>query len=620
MYLMYIHVIMIKLLRKKVKSMKQLKLQTKLFLAYVGLSIIILLTFSMFFYKYVSKLLINQELQSISIQNTYFQNQVEEVLNDMDTVSININYSNLVKSKLDTSFNLDISRDTMNDLANLFVTINGADIKVDQINLYDLQGNMLKVGIKTNTDIIDIQSLTWFDEVLALSGKKLISKPYNTSAFSTSSYYSDWFLSVYRTYNNQYNQTVGAVETIKNCKSVFKSINSYKKKNKDDAQIYIFSDDNELIYPYNLTAQELDSTSNYYSYLQEEKDYVSINNPITNIKEYLAYTTSSYSGWTYITVQKESNILNPVNHLLSVLLLFVMVLLAVSLLISFFLSRNLVKPIHHLKQMIQQIELDSLGDKTFHNYPASYNEFFELYYAFQIMSEKLKISMNELIDSREQELKSRALALQSQINPHFYYNTLSSLIVLTENERPNEVISMCRYLSQIMRYITDSSTTIVSIQSEIDYVNKYLYCMKVRYQSSLNYTIDIVDELLDLQIPKLLIQPIVENAIKYGTNCIPPWNLSIIGRKYDTYWQIDIIDSGNGFTKEDMERISELIQKVDEHSGMQEMHLDGLGMINVYMRWKLYCKDTLIFEYKNTEEGHGIVSIGQKSGLTKEDC
>lgn len=599
--------------------MKQLKLQTKLFIAYVGLSIIILLTFSMFFYKYVSKLLIDQELQSISIQNTYFQNEVEQVLNDMDTVSININYSNLVKAKLDSSFNLNISRDTMNDLASLFVTINGADIKVDQINLYDLQGNMLKVGIKTNTDNVDIHDLTWFDEVLELNGQKLISKPYNTSAFSTSSYYSDWFLSVYRTYNNQYNQTVGTVETIKFCKSIFKSINSYKKKNKDFAQVYIYSDDDQLIYPYDMTADELVSTPDYYSYLKEGKNYISINNPITDIKEYLAYTTSSYSGWTYITVEKETNILNPVNHLLSILLLFVLGLLAASLLISYFLSRNLVKPITHLKQMIQQIELDSLGDKTFHNYPASYNEFFELYYAFQIMSEKLKISMNELIDSREQELKSRTLALQSQINPHFYYNTLSSLIVLTENERPKEVISMCRYLSQIMRYITDSSTTIVSIQSEMDYVNKYLYCMKVRYQSSLNYTIDIDNELLNLQVPKLLIQPFVENAIKYGTDCIPPWNLSIIGRMHETHWQIDIIDSGNGFAKEDIEKIQELIHKVDSNSGMQEMHVDGLGMINVYMRWKLYCKDTIIFNYGNTQEGHGIVSIGQKFNLTREE-
>ncbi|MFA9377397.1 MAG: sensor histidine kinase [Lachnotalea sp.] len=599
--------------------MRQLKLQTKLFIAYVGLSVLILLAFSIFFYKYVSQQLIKQELHSIAVQNTYFQTQVEEIINDMDTVSININYSNLVKAKLDTSFNLNISRDTLDDLASLFVTINGADIKVDQINLYDLVGNMLKVGIKTNTDKVDVDSLTWFNDVLKLDGAKLISEPYETSSLSTSSYYSDWFISVYRSYNNHYGRTVGAVETVKFCKNVFKSIISYKKKNKDLAQVYIYSEDHKLIYPYDLTIEEQNAIPAYYSYMQDDIDYVAIHNPNTDSKEYLAYTSSTYTNWTYITVQPESYILKPVNQLLDILFLFVLALLVASLFISYFLSKSLVKPIKHLKHIIQRIELDSLGEQTLNGYPTSYNEFLELHYAFQLMSDKLKISMNELIESREQELKSRTLALQTQINPHFYYNTLSSIMVLTENERPQEVISMCRYLSQIMRYITDSSTSFVSIQKELDYVDKYLYCMKVRYQTSLNYTIDIDNKLLELLIPKLLIQPIVENAIKYGTNCIPPWNISIIGRIYDTHWQIDIIDTGNGFTDDDIIIINERIHKVDINPGMQEMHVDGLGMINVYMRWKLFCQNAMIFNYGNTKEGHGIVSIGKTLIDSKEE-
>jgi len=84
--------------------MRQLKLQTKLFLAYVGLAIVILLTFSIFFYKYVSNQLIKQEIDNLTQQNTYFLEQTDAIINDMDTVSININYSSLVKDKLDSSF------------------------------------------------------------------------------------------------------------------------------------------------------------------------------------------------------------------------------------------------------------------------------------------------------------------------------------------------------------------------------------------------------------------------------------------------------------------------------------------------------------------------------------
>ena len=99
-----------------------------------------------------------------------------------------------------------------------------------------------------------------------------------------------------------------------------------------------------------------------------------------------------------------------------------------------------------------------------------------------------------------------------------------------------------------MRYITSTASTIVTLQEEIDYVQKYLYCMKVRYQTSLNYTIDIDEKLMNEKVPKLIIQPIVENAIKYGSDCEPPWHISIKGYILSDRWQIDVTDSGTGFT------------------------------------------------------------------------
>jgi Predicted signal transduction protein with a C-terminal ATPase domain len=599
--------------------MHQLKLKTRLFLAYVGLTVLILLTFSIFFYRYVSKQLIKQEINSISSLNSNFQDQVESVIRDMDSVSININYSSLVKDKLDSSFNLDISRNTLSSLASLFVTINGVDNKVDQIYLYDMKGHVLQVGIKTNTQKTNISNLTWFKPVLSLNGKKLISDPYNSLSLSTTIKSYEWLISLYRTYNNQYGRTVGTVETVKKCKGVFKSIISYQKKNSDSTKVYVYSKDNHLIYPYNLTDKEKKQIPSYISHINKSADALSIINPYTKAKEYFAYEKSNYTGWTYITIKPESYILKPVNQLLGILLLFVFALLAASLIISYWISGSLVKPVKHLKHIVQRLEIDTLGTDDGYLYPTGYNELYELYHAFQHMSENLKKSMNELIDSRQQELKSRTLALQSQINPHFYYNTLSSIIVLAENGQPKEVITMCRYLSQMMRYITDTKSTVITVQLEMDYVNKYLYCMKIRYQTSLNYTLDIDERLLDQQIPKLLIQPVVENAIKYGTNCNPPWNIYIIGKIYDSYWQIDIIDSGNGFSDQDIELINQHIKAVDENPGMPDMNIDGLGMLNVYMRWKLHCGNSIIFHFGNTEDGHGIVSIGQKITLPKEE-
>ena len=133
--------------------------------------------------------------------------------------------------------------------------------------------------------------------------------------------------------------------------------------------------------------------------------------------------------------------------------------------------------------------------------------------------------MDEKYELGKQAKTAELKALQSQINPHFYYNTLSSIIVLAENGDSETVVKMCRNLSRIMRYITNTTETTVTLKDELDYVQKYLYCMKVRYQSSLNYSIHVDESLLSQPVPKLIIQPIVENAIRYGSNCAPPWNI-----------------------------------------------------------------------------------------------
>jgi two-component system sensor histidine kinase YesM len=246
-----------------------------------------------------------------------------------------------------------------------------------------------------------------------------------------------------------------------------------------------------------------------------------------------------------------------------------------------------------------------------------YQELYELNESFSAMRFKLKASMDELLETRKQELKSRNLALQSQINPHFYYNSLASVIALAENDQPDEVIRMCRNLTKIMRYITNTQN-IVTIQEEIDYINQYLDCMKVRYQTSLNYIIDIDPELSREPIPRLIIQPLVENAIKYGIDSEPPWGIAIHGYLKDDGWRIEVMDSGNGFSEESIERIWTRIKDAEAVLGLPEMQINGMGTLNVYLRWHLYAGDTMIFEFGNTDAGHAIVTIGRTIMVNEE--
>lgn len=591
---------------------RQSKLQTKLFRGYLTLAAVILLCFSIFFYIFVSRQLLDSQIQTMEASNNSFYNQVEASLKSLDTVSINLNYSSISKQVLDQSFELNISSDMLEEMADLFVTLSGTELKADQMNLYDFSGNVLQAGMSTLIKKSSPDQQDLIEAARRLKGSKILTLPYETSIYTKSASYGQWFISLYRSFNNQYGRPVGVVETAKQCKSVFKSLISFEKKNKNSSShSYIFDHRGNLIYPYDRTDEEKKQISQYFDAVSQLDSGSSFHSPLDDSLEYAAIKTSKYSGYTYLTVQPQSAILKPVYQLLRILLAAVLIFLFFSALIARRLSRTVIQPVKHLKHIIQRMELDTLGQEQATAYPVSVDELEELYQAFQHMSDSLKSSMEELVKSQEREVKSRTMALQTQINPHFYYNSLSSIIVLAENGDTDVVIKMCRNLSNIMRYITDSSSTTVTLREELDYVRKYLYCMKVRYQSSLDYEITVPEELLSQKVPKLLIQPLVENAIKYGSDCEPPWFIQVRGHLFEDHWQIDVLDNGHGFTREALETIQTRIREADLNPEMPDLKINGLGTLNVYLRWKLFCKNDIIFSCGNTEEGHGIVSIGR---------
>lgn len=600
--------------------MKHTKLQTKLFLGYLSLACLVLFSFAAFFYFFTSKQVISNQLRTLDALNAGFQNQVDASMHNLDNVSVNLNYSNISKGILNQNFNLTISSHMLNDMSDLFVTLSGTELKADQMNIYDNSGYVLQTGISTIVKKADPSTYEWIRRAQELEGSKIVTRPYHTDVYSKSIKTQQWFISLYRSFNNQYGRSVGAVETVKNCKSFFKSVISFEKKDQNaDTRIYIFDKDGCLIYPYDISEEKVRTLAKYLPIVNATPAGTDFSSPVSGTREYASCQTSRYSGYTYITVQSQSAVLAPVHSLVQILLCVMVLFLVVSAYLSYRLSTTIVRPIKHLKHIIQRLEPDTLGKEKATSYPVSVNELEELYQAFQHMSDSMKDSMKQLMEAKEQEMKSRTLALQTQINPHFYYNSLSSIMVLAENGDTDTVVKMCRNLSNIMRYITSTTSTVVTLKEEMDYVQKYLYCMKVRYQSSLSYRITVDEQLLSIPVPKLIIQPIVENAIKYGSDCEPPWNITINGWQDEEHWQVDVMDSGNGFTEEAISRITENIEEASKNPGMPNLHINGLGTLNVYLRWKLFSKNKMIFKYGNTEDGHGIVSVGAYFSEHKKD-
>ncbi|MGN0364044.1 MAG: sensor histidine kinase [Bilifractor sp.] len=611
--------------RDKKNGKKLRKLQSKLFSYMMLPPILVLAFFSLFFLQYNSRILISREQNVLETLNSTLMNATEKQLNDLDKFSSNLNFYNRKTDLLPDVMDFNVNSEQGRAFLDYVQTMNGLDPKANQINLYDFYGNVIESGMITKNAAYQTEDVPWMDQVKVLRGKKLISTPYRTGKYSQGSVSSNWYLSLYRATLNRQNQIIGAIETVKSCKVIFRSIASYESKSSSQASIFVFASDGTRIYPYeDITDKQKETYQNYYK-TQEASDasYGIGTDPETGIKYQYSRQTSPYSGWTYMVLQKNSVILRPVYHMTQILLSVTGLMVLFSILLSLYLSHNMVKPIKHLKHVVQRLRLENLGEEKLDQYDASYDELDELYKEFQKMSESLQQSLAELEISQKLELKSRVIALQVQMNPHFYYNTLSCISILAENGQNEDVTKLCQTLSQIMRYITNTGTTIVSVSDEIHYIREYMYCMKVRYQESLDYSIDILPEIMEEKIPKLILQPLVENSIKYGTDCLPPWKITVTSYRDDEMWYITVTDTGNGFSEKVLDELNTKIADVnrDPRHKLTDLKIGGLGMINVYIRWKLYCGEDILFDYGNTEDGHAYVMIGRKTpDTTSEDA
>lgn len=175
--------------------------------------------------------------------------------------------------------------------------------------------------------------------------------------------------------------------------------------------------------------------------------------------------------------------------------------------------------------------------------------------------------------------KAQAVALQSQINPHFINNTLETInwMAVAKLGMGNDVSEMLNCLSQILRFSLGDSDTYVTLREELEYVKKYLFIQQKRLKNGFDVVWQIAEDTYDCKVIKILIQPVIENAIKYG---IKPYQdkgtLMISAQKQDDKLCIVVKDSGMGLTKEEVTEINQSIKK----QVIKESNHIGLSNVN----------------------------------------
>lgn len=275
--------------------------------------------------------------------------------------------------------------------------------------------------------------------------------------------------------------------------------------------------------------------------------------------------------------------------------------------LSIFLSSRISKPIKGLRRSMRAVEF---GDFDVRAAYSGDDEIGQLGRDFDIMVAKIR----ELVaqNTRQQELKreSELKALQMQINPHFLYNTLDSVIWMAEGGKRREVIEMTSALARLFRLGISKGQEVIDVRSEIEHVTNYLIIQKIRYKDRLDYAVEVDPSILGCRTVKIILQPLAENAIYHGVKNKPEGGrVTVRGRRTAGGIELSVEDDGIGMDAEELALLRRRLAAGPEDGGAASARpgRGGLGVKNVDERIKLYFGPDYGLEFESGE-GRGTVA------------
>jgi len=255
-----------------------------------------------------------------------------------------------------------------------------------------------------------------------------------------------------------------------------------------------------------------------------------------------------------------------------------------SIVAAWHISRSIYLPIRKLHDVTttlarQDLELLVTADNA--------DEITELGLSFNIMVGKIRELLAAKIKEQEELKKAELRTLQAQINPHFLYNTLDTIIWMAEGNRTHQVVELVRALSRFFRITLSKGKDWITLREEFDHVGSYLAIQKMRYHDILDYHLELAEDLQDGTILKLTLQPLVENALYHGIkNKRNGGRIAVRGRRIgEANILIEVEDQGIGIP---LEKLAQLQTALTSENGAVDVKEAGFGIANVNQRLKLY--------------------------------
>lgn len=291
--------------------------------------------------------------------------------------------------------------------------------------------------------------------------------------------------------------------------------------------------------------------------------------------DYMLYPIKLSNSWVLVSITQARAMSAEMNSKTYTFLLALIVIVILTLATAYFISKRFVRPI---ASMIVQMDNVAAGDLSSHVAINSHDELAQLADHYNRMIDRLQKSVEQIVVEQEEKRKSDIIALQMQINPHFLMNTLSSIRYMVYNFRPEEIDRMILALNKILKYALSNTGEYATLSMEFEQLRNYMTIQKSGFDAPLHYEISLAPNLEDYRIIKLLLQPLVENAVLHGLKTLDDNPTLIVNAVPCGKDKIIIVIKDNGCGFDGQKAIEQL----------KNGTFSGIGLNNVYKRLLLH--------------------------------
>ncbi len=543
----------------------------------------------------------SQSLAALRSQLRSAAMAADREIDQMRTIAMNISYSTRMQDRLFLRYNL-WRTDEAEKLSTILSIIVFPNRPIDQINLYTKDGKRICSGLVSGIDEAKASDQPWYADLTKEESRQRFFFSGADDALSkyTTDVYGRQFITLaIKNYDN-FGTECGYIEIkqrVSRFASVFASYGAmYGEK------LYFFDGEGNLIFPRNGDDAALYGSAQKLGFPGEFTHR-------NDAPGMLLCCASSDMGSFYTVMSiREADLFRPVLEQIATILLLTLAVLTLAIVLSHLASRRITRPIAEMCEQISGIDIGQPAPLPALN--SDITEMQTLHDTFDRMQTSLSEHVSKLLQLQNQEMQSRMLALQAQMNPHFLFNSLQAVQAMADEGMNDEIIEMCQAMASILRYISSDSAQLVLLKDEIRHTQDYLRCMEIRYQGDLTYHIDIPEALQEASVPKLCVQLLVENAIKFTTTLCPPYRIRISGIATGSSYELYIRDNGPGFREEIKKDLEAHMDQIRKTKTLPSLKINGMGILHVFIRFCLLYDNRFTFRLENNPDGGACVVIG----------